>query len=213
MPQLVLDPKQTSQATIAKSIPLLDPKVRAFGFVPNTDRLLPGDLILYAQTDAVAAAIERTQRSAGFAAEDSRWSHAAVYLDQGYLVEAVPFGGVKQSVLHGVPDGLMRFRRIEGLSDIDRYRIALRALSRLGRSYSVGGIPKLGLRMLAGLWQRVAAPDQKGIVICSQVYHDSVVEITRTYLQQCPVDAAVTPAHLSCSPSLTDIDVGWLRLV
>jgi hypothetical protein len=212
MPQIVLDAAKTSQTVDTITIPLLDPKLRAFGFVPDIDGLLPGDLILYAQTDAIAKAIQRAQVAAGFAEADAQWSHAAVYLDQGYIAEAIPFGGVRQSSIYSVPDGLLRFRRLSGLSDIDRYRIALRALSKLGRPYSVGGIPKLGLRMFTGLWRRHATPDQKGIVICSQVYHDSVVEITRTFLQQCPVDAPVTPAHLSCSPSMTDISVGWRRL-
>lgn len=211
--QIVLDPNSIADASREVSIPLLSPKTRKFGYVPAIDQLLPGDLVLYSESDFVARLIDNWQRRAGFSNDDARWSHAAVYLDDGFVVEAIPKGGVVQrSIYEGIPSGLMRFRRLVGLSDIDRYRIALRALSRLGRSYSISRVPKLSLSLGRGLWNRVAAPDEKGIVICSQIYHDSIVEITRSYLDQCPVDAAVTPAHLSYSGSMIDLEIGWLRL-
>lgn len=213
MPQLVLDPNKVADATRITSVPLLSPKTRKFGFVPDIADLLPGDLVLYSDTDTVGLAISGAQRVSGFAAEHARWTHVAVYLDEGFVVEAVPLHGVVQrNIFEGIPAGLMRFRRILSLSETDRYRIALRALSRLGLTYSITRVPKLSLAMIGGLWKRRPAPDEKGIVICSQIYHDSVVEITRSYLSQCPVDAAVTPAHLSCSGSFIDLNVEWLRL-
>lgn len=211
MPQLVLSPDHTAQATGSRALHLVDPKVRKFGFVPDIDRLLAGDLILYSSGKAVDA-ISIAQTRAGFSSDDARWTHAAVYLDDAYLVEAVT-AGVSQRSIYAVPKGLIRFRRIKGLSEVERYRIALRALSRLGKPYSVGGVTRLGMNMLGGLWNRSADADLKGLVICSQVYHDSVVEITRSYLQHCPVASPVTPAHLSSSASFEDIDVPWLRLL
>lgn len=214
MVQLVLDPARVDGTQAFVSVSLLSQKTRNFGFVPAVESLLPGDLILYSDTDTVSRLITASQERAGFAREHARWSHAAVYLDDGFLVEALPLSGVNQrSIYEGIPSGLLRFRRLQSLSPIDRYRVALRALSRLGQTYSIGKVPKLSLRMAAGLWKRRAAPDEKGIVICSQIYHDSVVEITRSYLDHCPVDAAVTPAHLSCSDDLVDLDIGWRRLL
>lgn len=214
MTQLVLDPARVEGVDAVASVALLSQKTRRFGFVPAVDSLLPGDLVLYSDTDTVSRLITAAQERAGFAHEHARWSHAAVYLDDGFLVEALPLSGVNQrSIYEGIPAGLLRFRRLQNLSPIDRYRIALRALSRLGQTYSVGKVPKLSLRMAEGLWKRRTAPNEKGIVICSQIYHDSVVEITRSYLDHCPVDAAVTPAHLSCSNGLVDLDVGWRRLL
>jgi hypothetical protein len=210
MPQEILDPADTNGAAGAMSVPLLPARIRKFGYVPAVDVLAPGDLILYGGTGTVGQWIIAAQSKAGFAQEDARWTHAAVYLDDGFLVEAVVKGGVVQrSIYDNVCDRPMRFRRIPDLTETDRYRIALRALSRLGRSYSTFQIPSLGRRLLKGLWNASPGLDQKGIVICSQVYHDAIVEITRTYLHACPVDAPVTPAHLSCSRSLMDIKVGW----
>lgn len=188
--------------------------MRQFGFVPAIDRILPGDLILYGGIGKAGGWIEAAQSRAGFSDQDARWTHAAIYLDDGFVVEAVVRAGVVQrSIYDDIPSRPMRFRRVEGLSEVERYRIALRALSRLGRSYAIARIPSLGRRLWQGLWNGESEPDSKGIVICSQIFHDSVVEITRSRLEQCPVDAEVTPAHLSCSPSLVDIDVGWRRLV
>jgi hypothetical protein len=214
MPQEILDPADLNTTAEAVSVPLLPARVRAFGRVPSVDVLEPGDLILYGGAGKLGKWIVAAQSKAGFAAEDARWTHAAVYLDDGFLVEAVVRGGVLQrSIYDDVCDRPMRFRRVPNLSDVDRYRIALRALSRLGRSYSTARIPSLGRHLWKGLWNGSSSPDQKGIVICSQVYHDAIVEIIRSYLHDCPVDAAVTPAHLSCSTSLVDIKVAWRRLL
>jgi hypothetical protein len=214
MPQEIPDPAHANSADEAVSVLLLPARVREFGYVPAIDALAPGDLILYGGTGKLGQWIVVAQSKAGFANEDARWTHAAVYLDDGLLVEAVPQGGVVQrSIYDGIGDRPMRFRRMPDLPDTDRYRIALRALSQLGRRYSTFQIPSLRRRLLKGLLNRAPGPDQKGIVICSQVYHDAIVEITRSYLQGCPVDAPVTPAHLSCSKSLTDLKVGWRRLL
>lgn len=213
MTQRVLDARDAQHARETIVISLLAPAVRRFGYVPAVDRLLPGDLVLYSGGSLASPVIATMQQTAGFAAHHARWSHAAVYLEEGLVVEAVVRGGVVQRSLYdGVHQGLMRFRRPRELSDIDRYRVALRALSRIGKGYSVSKIPNLALRMARGLWRPLQQPELKGMVICSQVYHDALVEITRGYLDKCPVDSPVTPAHLSCSDSFDDVDIGWKKV-
>jgi hypothetical protein len=211
--QHILDPSKTPTDSTPTNVALLPRRVRDFGFVPALEKVRPGDLILYGGTGKSGDWIKAAQARAGFSDEDARWTHAAIYLDEGFLVEAVVSGVVQRSIYDDIPTRLMRFRRIDSLTDVERYRIALRALSRLGRSYAIAHIPSLGRRLWQGLWNGNRVPDRKGIVICSQIFHDSAVEITRSRLDQCPVDAEVTPAHLSCSTSLVDVEVGWRRVV
>lgn len=186
--------------------------------MPDVAKLLPADLILYSSPrgDKIGAAISAVQLAGGFAAEDARWTHAAVYLGDGHLVEAIPNGGVIHRSVYDDPQitsQLMRFRRKPDLSETDRYRVALKASAMLGASYSRAGAVSFGMTMLKGLWQPTSRIDLKGIVICSQVFHDTLAEITRQYLPDCPVRQPVAPAHLSFSPGLEDVEVSWLRLI
>ncbi len=107
----------------------------------------------------------------------------------------------------------MRVRRRTTLSQIDGHKIALRALSMLGSRYSHPGVVALGWEMLKGLWSRPALSAHRHIVICSEVFHDAYTEITRNLLAGCPVNTPVTPAHLSATPDLSDVDIGWLKLI
>lgn len=215
MPQLTIDPDSRGDSTARVSINLLPEQTRKFGFVPNLALCQPGDLILsYSRSrDKIGNLIVGTQTQAGFAAEHSRWTHAAVFLYEDFIVEADPAGGVQsRSLFEDIPGSVLRIRRCLSLQDVDRYKIALCALRMQGLRYSKRVAFFAGLRARAGLWNRGGYLQTERAVICSKVFYDAFVEITRSLLEGCPVNEPVFPAHLSATKGLEDVAIPWLQL-
>lgn len=215
MPQRVIDPNNARLATREISVNLLPSATRKFGFIPDLGRCLPGDLILFRDTrlSRTSNLIARAQALAGFAPEHSQWTHAAIFLYEDFLVEAVPWPGVHTRTLYSdIPSRILRFRRKPNLIDSDRYKIALRSLRMLGSRYGLLSAIQMGVRMTRGLWDAEGSPGYQSALICSKVFFDAYADITRSLLANCPVDDAVLPAHLSATPDLEDVDVGWLKL-
>ena len=213
MSQIVVDPRDLgflSQSTPFSPVP---PGARAFGYVPDLRACLPGDLVLLRkiEPDIFGKSIAKAQGE--FSPDDARWTHAAVYLYDDLIVEAVPFGGVKtRSLYTDVPNRVLRVRRRRDLISDDRYKIALRALSMLGHRYSYLAALMIGWRSGLSHWDRLGIANVGPVIICSKVFHDAFVEITRSLLQGCSIDRPVTPAHLSATADLDDVAIGWVRL-
>jgi hypothetical protein len=102
MPQLVIDPNNRGIPAGQKSIAQLPELVRRLGHVPDLAQCKAGDLILSCSIKPTFS--ERTiisaQIRAGFSAEDSRWTHAAVFLYEDFIVEADPKRGVSSRSLY-----------------------------------------------------------------------------------------------------------------
>lgn len=213
MPQITVDPANRGPLVDATPVATVPKKARAYGYVPNFRECLPGDLILFRDvTPSIFSRAISNAQLASHGAENAQWTHAAVFLYDDLVAEAVPFPGVRtRSLYEDIPNRILRVRRRQDLSIDDRYKIALRALSMLGGRYSVGSALSIGWRSL-GVFNRLGAPKFGPVIICSKVYHDAYVEITRTLLQGCSIDALVTPAHLSATAGLEDIAVHWLEL-
>ena len=97
MEQCYLDPRRTEDITEEWIPPGPIPgKVRQFGFYPNVDDWLPGDLILVSniQPNWTHHVIERVQKLGGYSENDARWHHAAVYLGSNGEICEADVGGV-----------------------------------------------------------------------------------------------------------------------
>jgi hypothetical protein len=220
MPQLVIDPNSMGTPVRQHSIAQLPPQTRKFGFVPDLTQCEPGDLVLSCsiKPDWIEKQIISTQLNAGFGEDDSRWTHAAVFLYEDFIVEADPKRGVRtRSLYSDIPDSLLRVRRRLGLLPAERYKIALCAQRMLGMRYGFRAALSLGWQVrISEMWDRCWNRRKKiweeEAAICSQVFHDAHAEITRNRLANCPL-AYVMPAHLSATSDLDDIGIPWLQLI
>ena len=98
----VLDPRCTASARRpSQSQPsTLPAAVREFGFIPDFEDWMPGDLVLVSKVQGsfIERQIVGTQRRLGHAGRDAQWHHAAVYVGDRYLCEARPGGIARRGI-------------------------------------------------------------------------------------------------------------------
>jgi hypothetical protein len=197
-------------------------ETRRFGKVLDTRNLRPGDLLLSRDLtpEWTGRAISSVQQDGGYDELDARWTHAAMYVGDGdHVVEAtfdspLKGGSVRLTHLDDYSKGgsALRFRRPKYLAtDEVRWKVCVRALSRLHKPYSFGTAIKMWLRVAVqggGFFDddhRFAASDA---VVCSTLYADAYNEATRRTLgETCGV---CVPAWLSVSEDFDDLEIRWL---
>lgn len=118
--------------------------------------MLPGDIVLVTDNRLVSRLIALTQRRGGFHASHARWTRIAMYINDGLIVEATPFGGVRLGRFVDMTFGReLLVRRVvdEAVLPMEnRLRVGIAALSGLRRGYSWMMLPYLGWQALyAGL--------------------------------------------------------------
>jgi hypothetical protein len=206
---------------------------RAWGRILDTSRLEPGDLLLFRpiepETDSISQQITEAQTNSGLAARHTQWTHAAVYLGDGQSIcEANikmpdrPNGVVMRSVFDYC-DGTsaIRARRPTNMNPQQRLRIAIGALTNLGKSYSYNQIarfavaasrqgPLTWVKGLFGNSSRVRPPPQT--FVCSTLYQDALTYASRGTSVR--LGALCTPAQLSASIDFEPDDppLRWLGI-
>lgn len=216
--QIVLDPADsttTGQWTLSGPIPQA---LRQFGRFPDVRLWLPGDLLLFSAIHPgwIARSIIQGQQRGGYAEEDARWHHAAVYLGDGISICEAVVTGVRHTPIYPYILGnyRLRVRRDTALTAEERWKVAMQSLTRLASPYGFSGIVSLARQSWRGYWQsRGSLPPLLGAraVICSQLCSDSYSMVTGRLLVKTP-SGTVKPADLSLTPQLTDVATTWLEI-
>lgn len=185
-----------------------------FGRFPNFDEWRPGDLLLFhdpRKFSLVSRLIVWAQQD-GYDLEHARWHHAAVYVGDGFVCEANMIGGVRRRPLHAyVGRHWIRVRRDSRLSELDGYKLAIRAMTRLGQRYDFGAILLLMGQLIGGFWKRpTLALNFKG-AICSRLYELAYFAVARRILYDTD-GMPIIPAELSFTNELVDVGVNWRRI-
>jgi hypothetical protein len=213
LPQLEINPYRRGRLVHGPPISKIPEHIREFGYIPDFSQCLPGDLVLFRDPNRSLTGYFVTRAQRQFANSHARWTHAAVFLYDDLIVEAVPNGGVRtRSLYDDIPNRILRVRRDESITEIDRYRIALRAQSMLGNRYSFRAAISIGWNSRNGILHGFGSPSLGRVIICSRVFHDAYAEITEKLLDGCILTGPITPAHLSATRDLNDVRVGWIRV-
>jgi hypothetical protein len=212
MPQRVLDPADTTtNGTWVPPGPI--PKsLRSFGRFPDIDQWWPGDLILVSAAipGYLSRQIRAAQEYGGYAADDARWHHAAVYVGDGRICEALGSGVRTSLVYKYVGTHSIRVRRDLRVSAAEGYKIAVTALFRMRSDYSFWTVVRMLYQSRRGfhgepVGLRFAS---SRAVICSMLYADAYSLVTQRVLGNTAGDVP-TPAFLSSTTQLQDVACSW----
>lgn len=214
MPPEFLDPEDKDVCGAIRGTGVLLPaKVRKFGRVPEFEKIEPGDVVLTEpiKRGVISTIIQAAQKTAGFDYAHARWTHAAVAVDDRFVIEANVPGVVLSDLLDRATSFRIRVRRPYHLSQIQRYRLALQASNTLRRRYSLFTALAVGRASLVGLMNHSTLLNYGRGTICSKLYSDCYLRVSgNRALTDNPY--VVTPAHLSMSAELQDVRIGWLAL-
>jgi hypothetical protein len=190
-------------------------RLRAFGKFPNVEQWLPGDLLLVSslKPNLITRQTITAQERGGYGIDDARWQHAAVYVGEGYVTEASLHGVRYAPIYPYLGNHLIRLRRPVGLTADDRWRIAVQAAVRTNEKYGLVSIASLFAYSFVGLWtrRRGFSVAQARSVICSQLYSDAYSRVTGRLIAP-PAAGTITPAALSATPELEDVNISWLSI-
>ena len=202
-----------------------------FGYVIDETPLKPGDIILCAPIHSDSTWFAKISywlisKFQSIAAKDgdSSWSHVAIYVGRGRIVEAAPFVGVWQAPIYNyVPGYRLRFRRFDTTiaeEDTIGFEIALGAALEISNSrYAIFQVLKIVapfIRKIDRFLHRIFPSIKEKNHICSTLYSQQVFKATNDYIvdeKQIIEGLPVMPAQLANSPRLRDVDVGWVEIV
>lgn len=206
----------------------LPKEARGWGRILDLTHLEAGDLLLFRNVpphvDRVGHAIVSAQTNGGLHERHAQWTHAAVYLGDGeHVCEAnfglagFPYGVIMRSV-HCYCDGTyaIRARRPRNMGEQQRLRIALGAMTNLGKGYSLGQIFSFwnAARTGRGFWSSTRRGPRFKVraLVCSTLYQDAFNFAYQGTTVR--MGSLCTPAHLSASSDfeVADPQLNWLEI-
>lgn len=207
----VLDPYAIGSC-IAGSPPPgeLHPNIKAFGHIPTIAQLEAGDIVLTLEPGSKGGDWIRRYQASRFGDFDAQWSHVAVHIRNGILVEALPRKGVVRSHIGDYVGRhrllVRRIRRIGSAGD----SLAISACLMIGRQYDAN--------MFFHFFQYATSAEYRRntlfrrYMICTEVVDRAFQETFRRNIADCPVDQPLTPAHLSASTEFDDVPMAWVTI-
>jgi len=215
MPQIVLDPADKTTVGTWKAPGAIPPQLRSFGRFPDVTKWRAGDLLLVSAVKPPFSSqqIIKAQERGGYAEEDARWHHAAIYVGRSNVCEALTRGVTHGPIYKYVGSHLLRVRRDPLLTPDDGWQLAMEAMTNLRTSYSFGAIASLARKARRGFWTRPSKPSPlpDRAVICSKLFADAY-SITTERVMGNSVAEEVTPAHLSATNKLIDVPMYWAQI-
>ena len=206
---------------------------RKWGRILDLHGLAPGDLLLFRpvnpKTNSISRNITEAQLAAGLHRRHAQWTHAAIYLGDGQNICEANFknpphkNGVVIRSVFDYCDGTcaIRARRPKNMTDQQRIRIAVGALTNLGKSYDFLQIVNFAVDASREGWMTWF----KGLVgssggprpppqsfVCSTLYQDALTYASKG--SSVRLGALCTPAQLSASDDFETEDppLGWLEI-
>lgn len=203
---------------------------REFGLLPDMRSWLDGDVILFSprpvhlarETRSKSETVRTTQERLGYSPAHSLWTHAAVYIGNGEIVEANWSRDSRRNpvrraeVSRYVPDAYVRRRTADELSGLQRAAIVLAALVRCGEDYAINAALEIYAKALAHkyfrpvprfLRRRVASG-----LVCADIVSSSYDQAMRGPTFSAEDDAIIVPATLSATSILRDAEIEWCSL-
>ncbi|MFN3262982.1 MAG: hypothetical protein ACE37J_20730 [Pikeienuella sp.] len=190
----------------------LPERVKAFGYFVDLSMLSPGDILLFDGVEPTKGGrAVKVIQSKSFEETHARWSHAAIYISKGVIVEALPRGGVvERSISEYVPGYTIRALRIPDLSEAERFEIAFAALRKTKQYYSLVGAGFEFVRVTLNLQNSKYRIGR--MVFCSQICYASIIEGAGVFPEGCPIADVVYPAALSGSSTFESVKLRWARI-
>lgn len=218
---------QESSAPKLLLSPILPPSTRAAGlvaaqrersipaawpgtYVPNFSDWREGDIVLVHHSSETASLAIVASQAASFSAvtrAGADWSHAAVYIGGGMLVDATVGTGVSaQSVWHYCQNRAIRLRRLSDPSISLRHiaNISLEAQRQIGKPYSL--IQAIVSKLVPG-----TTPIPNALY-CSTLVGLVVARATGYDLTYDTAHQPLHPGTLAAHPDLIDVLLEWRHL-
>jgi hypothetical protein len=201
------DPPRGDPARIEAKLPSTASQV---GKIPNIDEWLPGDILLFASSEATKprSAIVKGQERNGYRPVDAQWYHAALWLGDFRVIEATLPRVRVADVDPSLYAARVRVRHDPVMTERQRLGVLAKGARDIGRWYGFGAIAKLtGWRRFG----RAPAPVPDKLFVCSQLCANAYASVTQKIYGR-DLRFSVTPADLSQSPHLQDRPVFWRPL-
>lgn len=187
--------------------------------VPNLDEWQPGDIVLVKRSGASGMVIGPGQAMIGPAPVNTRdWSHCAIYAGEGFVIDAMPRGGVQvRPLLEYCGKRATALLRLEingaWLNAAQGAEIVRRARKLVDTPFAFGQLIRLAATHLAQILGGAPAGGTPAPPIATRLFCSSLVVVAynaiNILLEQDPNVAPCLPANLPSHASLWSQGTHW----